>query len=166
MVFLVWVLKHKFLQACAVIQLIWLNYRSVWIPGTYFESINRKLRTWWLLKRHEFTNSWIGDDTRMFGSVVVVAFQITFRAEIYVNNFFYFLKIIFDISILKQSKKYKPYSILIKKNFEIQWKTSWSGEPNAYMTCLFIYIYSTIFFLGLQVLSSAIESFSQYIIIT
>jgi hypothetical protein len=34
------------------------------------------------------------------------------------------------------------------------------------MTCLFIYIYSTIFFLGLQVLSSAIESFSQYIIIT
>jgi CDP-glycerol glycerophosphotransferase (TagB/SpsB family) len=56
----------------------------------------------------------------MFGSVVVVAFQITFRAEIYVNNFFYFLKIIFDISILKQSKKYKPYSILIKKNFEIQ----------------------------------------------
>ncbi|KAL9351747.1 hypothetical protein Peur_054427 [Populus x canadensis] len=30
--------------------------------------------------------------------------------------FFYFLKIIFDISTSKRSKKYKPHSILIKKN--------------------------------------------------
>ena len=29
--------------------------------------------------------------------------------------FFYFLKIIFDISTLKRSKKYKPHSILAKK---------------------------------------------------
>jgi len=29
--------------------------------------------------------------------------------------FFYFLKIIFDISTSKRSKKYKPYSILAKK---------------------------------------------------
>jgi len=29
--------------------------------------------------------------------------------------FFYFLKIIFDISISKRSKKYKPHSILAKK---------------------------------------------------
>jgi len=29
--------------------------------------------------------------------------------------FFYFLKIIFDISTSKQSKKYKPYLILTKK---------------------------------------------------
>ena len=29
--------------------------------------------------------------------------------------FFYFLKIIFDISISKQSKRYKPHSILAKK---------------------------------------------------
>jgi hypothetical protein len=28
--------------------------------------------------------------------------------------FFYFLKIIFDISISKRSKKYKPHSILVK----------------------------------------------------
>jgi len=28
---------------------------------------------------------------------------------------FYFLKIIFDISILKRSKTYKSYSILVKK---------------------------------------------------
>jgi hypothetical protein len=30
--------------------------------------------------------------------------------------FFYFLKIIFDISTSKWSKKYKPHSILTKKN--------------------------------------------------
>jgi hypothetical protein len=30
--------------------------------------------------------------------------------------FFYFLKIIFDISTSKRSKKYKPHSILAKKN--------------------------------------------------
>ena len=29
--------------------------------------------------------------------------------------FFYFLKIIFDISTSKRSKKYKPHSILVKK---------------------------------------------------
>jgi len=52
----------------------------------------------------------------VFGSVVAVAFQIAFRAEIHVNDFFYFLKIIFDISTSKQSKK---YSILVKKNFKI-----------------------------------------------
>jgi len=52
----------------------------------------------------------------MFGSVVTVAFQITFRAEIHVNDvFFYFLKIIFDISTSKRFKKYKPHSILAKK---------------------------------------------------
>jgi hypothetical protein len=45
----------------------------------------------------------------IFYSVVAVAFQITFRAEIYVNNFFYFLKIIFNINTLKQSKTYKSY---------------------------------------------------------
>jgi len=45
----------------------------------------------------------------VFGSVVAVAFQITFRAEMHANDFFYFLKIIFDISTLKRSKIYKPY---------------------------------------------------------
>jgi hypothetical protein len=45
----------------------------------------------------------------MFGSVVAGAFKITFRAKIHVNDFFYFLKIIFDISTSKQSKLYKPY---------------------------------------------------------
>jgi len=51
----------------------------------------------------------------VFGSVIVVAFQIAFRAEIHANDFFYFLKIIFDISTSKRSKKYKPHSILAKK---------------------------------------------------
>jgi len=30
--------------------------------------------------------------------------------------FFYFLKIIFDINTSKRFKKYKPHSILVKKN--------------------------------------------------
>jgi hypothetical protein len=45
----------------------------------------------------------------VFDSVVAGAFQITFRAKIYDNDFFYFLKIIFDISTSKQFKTYKPY---------------------------------------------------------
>jgi len=52
----------------------------------------------------------------VFGSVVSVAFQIAFRVEIHANDIFLFLKIIFDISTSKRSKKYKPYSILAKKN--------------------------------------------------
>jgi len=32
--------------------------------------------------------------------------------------FFHFLKIIFDISTSKRSKKYKPHSILAKKKFQ------------------------------------------------
>jgi hypothetical protein len=54
----------------------------------------------------------------VFSSVVTVAFQITFCVEIHVNDFFYFLKIIFDISTSKRSKKYKPHSILAKKNLK------------------------------------------------
>jgi hypothetical protein len=42
----------------------------------------------------------------ILGSVASVAFQISFCAEIHVNNFFYFLKIIFDI---KKSKTFKLY---------------------------------------------------------
>jgi len=45
----------------------------------------------------------------VFDSMVVVAFQITFCAEMYANDFFYFLKIIFDISTSKQFKTYKSY---------------------------------------------------------
>jgi len=54
----------------------------------------------------------------VFGSVIAVAFQIAFRAEIHANNFFYFLKIIFDISTSKRFKKYQPHSILAKKKFK------------------------------------------------
>jgi len=45
----------------------------------------------------------------MFDSVVAITFQITFRTEMHVNDFFYFLKFFFNISILKQSKTYKSY---------------------------------------------------------
>ena len=41
------------------------------------------------------------DQLYLFGSVVAVAFQITFRAKMHQNDFFYFLKIIFDISTSK-----------------------------------------------------------------
>jgi hypothetical protein len=41
---------------------------------------------------------WLCDYKRVFDNVVAVAFQITFRAEMHANNFFYFFKIIFDIS--------------------------------------------------------------------
>jgi hypothetical protein len=45
----------------------------------------------------------------VFGSVIAGAFQITFRAKMHVNDVFYFLKIIFDISTSKRSKTYKLY---------------------------------------------------------
>jgi hypothetical protein len=37
----------------------------------------------------------------VFGSAVECAFKIIFRAKMHVNDFFYFLKIIFDISTSK-----------------------------------------------------------------
>jgi hypothetical protein len=64
----------------------------------------------------------------VFDSVVAVAFQIAFRVKIHANNFFYFLKIIFDINTSKQSKKYKLHSILIKKKSKFN-KTQ--AIPNA-----------------------------------
>jgi len=67
----------------------------------------------------------------VFSSVVAVVFQIVFRAEIHANDFFYFLKIIFDISTLKRSKKYKPHSILAKKNQNL---TKRSCKRNAKQT--------------------------------
>ena len=55
----------------------------------------------------------------MFESVVTVAFQSSFYLEIYQNNIFYFLKIIFDISVSKWSKNTKKILILCKKNKKI-----------------------------------------------
>jgi hypothetical protein len=54
----------------------------------------------------------------MSDSVVAVIFQIAFHVEIHANNFFYFLKIIFNISTSKRSKKYKLYLILTKINLK------------------------------------------------
>jgi len=47
--------------------------------------------------------------------------------------FFYFLKIIFDISISKRSKKYKPHLILAKK--KIQNLTKRNSKHNAKRCC-------------------------------
>ena len=49
------------------------------------------------------------EKVRWTNYVVAVAFQITFCAEMHANDVFLFLKIIFDISISKRSKTYKPY---------------------------------------------------------
>jgi hypothetical protein len=68
----------------------------------------------------------------LFGSVVAGAFQIAFRAEMYANDFFYFLKIIFNISTSKRSKKYKPHSILTKKKFKFRRNASTNTIPNVY----------------------------------
>jgi hypothetical protein len=51
----------------------------------------------------------------LFCNVVVVTFQIVFRAEININDFFLKKKIIFDISTSKRFKRYKPHLILAKK---------------------------------------------------
>jgi len=44
----------------------------------------------------------------MFGSVVAVAFQIIFRAEMHANDFFYFLKL-FLVSAYQNNLKYTNY---------------------------------------------------------
>jgi hypothetical protein len=47
---------------------------------------------------HRFLkNKWL-ELKRMIDNMIVIAFQIIFCAEIHVNDFFYFLKIIFDIN--------------------------------------------------------------------
>jgi hypothetical protein len=45
--------------------------------------------------------------------------------------FFYFLKIIFDISTSKRSKKYKPHSILAKKKIKFGRNAGTNAIPNA-----------------------------------
>ena len=67
----------------------------------------------------------------VFGSVVMIVFQSIFYSEMYQNNIFYFLKIIFNISALKWSKntkkiliwskeKNKKFLKFFKNTFEIQ----------------------------------------------
>jgi hypothetical protein len=51
--------------------------------------------------------------------------------------FFYFLKIIFDISTSKQSKKYKPHSILAKKKKNKKFKFERNAITNAITNVLF-----------------------------
>jgi predicted metallo-beta-lactamase superfamily hydrolase len=84
----------------------------------------------------------------VFGSVVAGAFQIAFRAEMHANDFFYFLKIIFDISTSKQSKKYKPHLILTKENNsnlnETQLQTKYQTFPySSNRQCTWILLFGT-----------------------
>jgi len=51
----------------------------------------------------------------VFGSVVMIVFQSIFYSEMYQNNIFYFLKIIFDINALKWSKNTKKILIWSKE---------------------------------------------------
>jgi len=48
--------------------------------------------------------------------MVVIAFQSVFYLEMHQDNIFYFLKFIFDINTLKQSKNTKTKLILNKQN--------------------------------------------------
>jgi hypothetical protein len=55
--------------------------------------------------------------------------------------FFYFLKIIFDISTSKRSKNYKPHSILAKKKkFKFSQNTGRNALPNAPLVQAFNYV--------------------------
>jgi hypothetical protein len=51
----------------------------------------------------------------MFGSVVMIAFENSFQFKTYQNNIFYFLKIIFHISILKVPENIKNINFLKNK---------------------------------------------------
>jgi hypothetical protein len=48
-------------------------------------------------------------DTSLFEIVVAVTVQSAFHLKMYQNNFFYFKKIIFDISTSKRSKNIKKF---------------------------------------------------------
>jgi len=54
----------------------------------------------------------------MFRIVVTVVFYSVFYSEIYQNNIFYFLKIIFDINASKWSKNTKKILIWSKKKLK------------------------------------------------
>jgi len=49
--------------------------------------------------------------------------------------FFYFLKIIFDISASKQSKNTKKILILSKKKFKYSGNVGWTAFPNGPWEC-------------------------------
>jgi hypothetical protein len=58
--------------------------------------------------------------------------------------FFYFLKIIFDISTSKRSKTYKPYLILVKKKIQNFWERRHSRVPKHNLSVLGFNRHSTL----------------------
>jgi hypothetical protein len=53
--------------------------------------------------------------------VVVITVQNAFYLEMYQNDFFYFLKIIFEISTSKRFENIKKINIFFKKKIEGTW---------------------------------------------
>jgi len=65
---------------------------------------NLYAQIWCGIRKRNEARQWV------FGSVVAVAFQSVFHLKIHQNNnFYYFLRIIFDINISKWSKNTKKY---------------------------------------------------------
>jgi hypothetical protein len=54
-----------------------------------------------MIKLHRKRTLLVFSNTSVFGNMIIVAFQNTFHSEIYQNNNFLFLKIIFNISAPK-----------------------------------------------------------------
>ena len=69
----------------------------------------------------------------MFGSVVVVAFQITFRAEMYANDIFLFLKNYFCHQHIKMIQKVQTVLNFRKKNFKFDGNAVCTMFPNAFL---------------------------------
>ena len=84
-----------------------------------FRKLNMRFQTFMFRRNHNFTAL----PNTLRGCLGV--WQWLFFKQLFVPKympmiFFYFLKIIFDISISKRSKRCKPHSILVKKKkFEI-----------------------------------------------
>ena len=68
----------------------------------------------------------------MFDSVVAVAFQIAFRAEIHANDVFLFFKSYFWYQHIKTIQKIQTYSILVKTKFQKLMKLNY--KRNAWKT--------------------------------
>jgi hypothetical protein len=97
-----------------------------------FKSMMREHQQYRNIVRHLFTNGWFPRCTdiwldRVFGSVVVGAFQIAFRAEIHANDVFSFLKNHFWHQHIKTIQKVqtalnfskkKKFQNLMKRSYE------------------------------------------------
>ena len=77
--------------------------------------INLKNILFWYIFNNILTTNHYHNTKNMFGSVVAVAFQITFCAEMHVNDIFLFFKNYFWHQHIKTIKKIQTASILTKQ---------------------------------------------------